>query len=298
MVANGRGLHTDAVVDLDVGSERVVAASVREGNRSVGTGSGKGARDVIVAAGQRDAVGELILEGIDQRGQLGGSSAGEQSSLGVGEMEELQGENRVLVNRKRVVGRDIAVRLVAQNQQFPVVGRIGGRHEQGALGTEIASPTQLLDEGDIVRVGHVVNHHVGVAGDGSAVRTAWGAFNSDEGEDAVAHLAHGDAFWLRTLVVGTGVVKPVTCERDESFDVRATVEDDVALVIEYREGSRAIHQDLVDVAVAIGVAADACLVAYGQIAQFGIGLERGLVREDRIVQVVAGIAYRRGLVRV
>ena len=90
MVTHRRGLHPDAVVDLDVGGEGVVTLVVRRRHRRVGPGRRKGTRDVVVSYREDDRVGVVIIEGIHQRGQVRRRLRRKQPSLSVRKVQKLE----------------------------------------------------------------------------------------------------------------------------------------------------------------------------------------------------------------
>jgi hypothetical protein len=60
VVADGRGLDADPVVDLDVGRAGIVALVVLRGDRGIGAGGEEGAGDEVVAARQDQRVGVVV----------------------------------------------------------------------------------------------------------------------------------------------------------------------------------------------------------------------------------------------
>ena len=102
MVANGRGFHAHGVVDGDIdggnrhrggGSQGATGGAVERSNDAgVCARCQKGAGDEVVATGQRDAVRVCVFKLVNQCGQLGRGGRSQQARLGVGKMQQLQGE--------------------------------------------------------------------------------------------------------------------------------------------------------------------------------------------------------------
>ena len=131
VVAHRRGLHPDAVVDLDVGGEGVVALVVRRGHHRVGARRGKRPGDVVVPAGKDDGVGVIVVEGIDERGQVRGGLRGQQPGFRVGEMQELQGEGEDGLHRHAIRDSDVQVRIA------PGGGSVHDPMREGVTGVRI-----------------------------------------------------------------------------------------------------------------------------------------------------------------
>ena len=110
---------------------------------------------------------------------------------------------------------------------------------------------------------------------------------SDEGVGLPGHGADRDAFGLGPFVVAAGVVE--RCREllgDDALDHVGAVEHEVAGLVDDREGPAAVGQDLVDVTVAVGIAAQAGSVGHGVASELAMFLQRLFVGEERVVQVV------------
>ena len=94
MIAHRGGFNADAVVDLDVRREGIVALVVGGGDGGVRAGGGKGTGDVVVTTGKDQRVGMDPVERIDQCRKIRRGLRGEKAGLGIREMEQLQRECR------------------------------------------------------------------------------------------------------------------------------------------------------------------------------------------------------------
>ena len=89
MVADGRGFDTDRVEHGDVRPPR--RGRAEQGvERGVGAGGEERTRQEVVAAGQDQRVGILIVERVDQRAQDRRGLGGQQAGFAIGEVQQLQ----------------------------------------------------------------------------------------------------------------------------------------------------------------------------------------------------------------
>ncbi len=283
MVADRGGFHAEAVVNFDVRGEGIVAFVMGGGHERIGAGGGEGSRDVVVTTGEDQRVRVSAVKRIHESGEVRRGLGGEQSSLRIGEVEELHGEGGgrcELENAQRVAA------FVRHEHERAAAGAVGFGDDDDAFGIEITSANQRGDVGRSERIRDIKHQR--------QVRT----LQADEGEGAGTERRHGHAFRLGAFVVAAAVIEVAVVQRgDDHFDHVTAVEDDGTRGIEDGEAASAIHEDLVDVAVVVRVATQAGKVGDGEPSEVGVELQSGCVREDGGIEHIAGVADGGGLVR-
>ncbi len=78
--------------------------------------------------------------------------------------------------------------------------------------------------------------------------------------------------------------------------MRSAVEDEVTVRIEDRERAAAVGDDLIDIAIIVGITAQAGRIGNRQPANTRGALQESFVGEDGVVEIIAVIANARGLV--
>ena len=285
MVADGRGLDADDVVNGDVhGGDRVIRrgrqAEGGAGGRiqliahaEVGAGGEEGTGNEVVAAREDQRVGELVVEAVHQRGEIRRGRRSEQAGFRIREVEELEG----VVHRGDGVDRERVARLVGHGQKRGSGRRIRGGDEFDSFRILVGGHGAEAGGSDVRGVRDVEGHH--------AAR----ALQADEGVGACADDADLDAFRLGALVVAAGVVEPRCAEAgDGALDEVAAVVNHRAGAVQDRERAAAVSEDAVDVAVVVGITAEAGGVRYGEPSKPGVCLERGGIREGGGIEREAG----------
>ncbi len=280
MVAQRRGVGAEGIHDGDVGPAEGRRADAGDRvHRRIGAADQPRARNEAVAFAQHQGVGVLVVEAVDQRAHDRGGLDAEQAAFTVVVKDlELEGLGHF---EHRETGAD----LVARHEEHLSRGRVGRRNEEPAFGIEVAVVPESACIGDVGGVGDVERQR------------EVGALQADERIVAAADGGDRHAFRLGSLVVAAGIVEQRReLGGDDALDGIAAVEHDIAVGIENREGTAAVGQDLVDVAVAVRVSAEARRIRNGEAPELGVGLQGRLVGKQRVVEVVRRIADPDGLV--
>ena len=227
MVADRGGLHTDQVVDGNVHRRNRMIGAGREADggagyrveliahADIGAAIEEGAGDEVVAAGEDQGVGELVVEPIHQPRQEGSGLGRQEARLAIGEVEQLQAPgNREINNRHHIIP------FAGGNH---TAGRIGGTGEEG-------DPLNPLGTGEDDRIhGHRV---IGIRNIKDRRHAGGGAFQGHKGIGAAVDGEHLHHFGLDTLGIFTIVDRIETTRIGEIFEGNSRIPGNITFGIE------------------------------------------------------------------